>query len=92
MRIPNATPVGTRGDTRGRSVLAGRRYLKRLMHSDGPSARRVNLLNGYASAAGPSLEDLKAWELESLKIWKLEIPGLKDLRDLENWRHEGMGI
>ena len=50
------------------------------------------LLNGYASAAGPSLEDSKAWELESLKIWKLEIPGLKDLRDLENWRHEGMGI
>ena len=55
-------------------------------------ARGGLLLNGYASAAGPSLEDLKAWELESLKIWKLEIPELKDLRDMENWRHEGMGI
>ena len=46
---------------------------------------RGGLLNGYASAAGPSFEDSQAWGLEGLKIWgpghsRIRIWGIGDMK------------
>ena len=47
----------------------------------------VILLNGYASAAGPSFDDLKTWGLEGLNMWG---PGHSRIRswrigDMKTW-------
>ena len=55
MRIPNAIPVGTRGDTRGRVSSRGVAIQNASCTRRAERAADYVLLNGYASAASPSL-------------------------------------
>ena len=48
---------------------------------------RGGLLNGYASAASPSFDDLKTWGREGLKIWGLGHSRIRFWRigDMKTW-------